>query len=39
VHNFLRARLFAKLQPPTFVDVVIHARAPLFDASFAGEAA
>ncbi len=39
VHNFLRARLYAKLRPPTFVDVVIHARAPLFDASFAGEAA
>lgn len=39
VHNFLRARLYAKLAPPTALDVVITARAPLFDASFAGEAA
>lgn len=39
VHNFLSARLYAKLQAPTFVDVVVHTRAPLFDASFAGEAA
>jgi hypothetical protein len=39
VTNFLRARRYAALQPPTVVDVVIHERAPLFDASFAGEAA
>lgn len=39
VHNFLRARLYAKLQPPTVVDIVIHERGPLFDASIAGAAA
>jgi hypothetical protein len=37
--NFLRARHYAALQPPTAVDVVIHERAPLFDASVAGDAA
>lgn len=39
VHNFLRARHYAALQPLAVVDVVVHDRAPLFDASVAGDAA
>jgi hypothetical protein len=39
VTNFLCARHYAQMQPPTIVDVVVLERAPLFDASIAGGAA
>jgi hypothetical protein len=38
VTSFLRARRYAALQPPAVVDVVVHERAPLFDASIAAGA-
>ncbi|WP_298257281.1 HNH endonuclease signature motif containing protein [Bradyrhizobium sp.] len=39
VTNFLRARSYAMIEAPTVVDIVLHSRAPLFDASIAAGAA
>lgn len=39
VTNFLAARRYALQQPPTIVDIVIHERAPLWDASIAAGSA
>jgi hypothetical protein len=39
VTEFLGARTYQTLQPPAVADVVLNDRAPLFDASIAGESA